>query len=123
MYSHGLATRKVQTHSPVIMQSVKSTQVQKPILQTATGIGHQVETGASADNVTQQQQMLAQTQAVVSTSATGIVHHGMSTSVALAHPQQQQQTNLMLNSNGVSGGGKITPISNHVTEGLSLIHI
>lgn len=117
MYSHGLATRKVQTHSPVIMQSVKSTQVQKPILQTATGIGHQVETGASADNVTQQQQMLAQTQAVVSTSATGIVHHGMSTSVALAHPQQQQQTNLMLNSNGVHGGGKITPISNHVTEG------
>ena len=30
------SARQTKTHSPIIMQSVKSTQVQKPVLQTAT---------------------------------------------------------------------------------------
>ena len=125
MYSHGLATRKVSTHSPVIMQSVKSTQVQKPVLQTATGVAT-INTGVS-DTAQQQhpQQIMVQSQAVMATPATGVVHHGIATSVAVPL-SQQQQTNLLqqqqqiLNSNNVNGaGGKITPIGTHISDGVA----
>ena len=116
MYGHGLATRKVQTHSPVIMQSVKSTQVQKPILQTATGVA--TIAGAVSD-VSQQQMIVQSQQAALATPATGIVHHGIATSVTVPI-QQQPQANIILNSNNVSGvGGKITPIGAHVTDGVA----
>ena len=113
---YGLATRKVQTHSPVIMQSVKSTQVQKPVLQTATGVA--TIAGAASD-VSQQQMIVQSQQAVLATPATGIVHHGIATSVTVPM-QHQPQTNIILNSNNANGvGGKITPIGTHVTDGVA----
>ena len=42
--SQAFSARQAKTHSPVIMQSVKSTQVQKPILQQAHGVAHGVAT-------------------------------------------------------------------------------
>ncbi|TRY76378.1 hypothetical protein TCAL_03849 [Tigriopus californicus] len=36
------SARQTKTHSPIIMQSVKSTQVQKPVLQTATPLAQQM---------------------------------------------------------------------------------
>ena len=35
---HAWTARQAKTHSPIIMQSVKSTQVQKPVLQSATAV-------------------------------------------------------------------------------------
>ena len=43
--SQAFSARQAKTHSPVIMQSVKSTQVQKPVLQQAHGVAHGVATG------------------------------------------------------------------------------
>lgn len=42
--SQAFSARQAKTHSPVIMQSVKSTQVQKPVLQQAHGVAHGVAT-------------------------------------------------------------------------------
>ena len=42
--SAAFSARQAKTHSPVIMQSVKSTQVQKPVLQQAHGVAHGVAT-------------------------------------------------------------------------------
>ena len=43
--SQAWSARQAKTHSPVIMQSVKSTQVQKPVLQQAHGVAHGVAAG------------------------------------------------------------------------------
>ena len=111
MYSHGLSTRKVQTHSPVIMQSVKSTQVQKPVLQTATGVATgSSEMTSSLESSQQNQQVMMSAQAVVAKSTGGIVQHGIATSVALPLSQQSVgvtnlpncPTNIILNSNNAN---------------------
>ena len=51
------SARQTKTHSPIIMQSVKSTQVQKPVLQTATEPATVV--AASAAVVAQAQPQMA----------------------------------------------------------------
>ena len=108
---YGLSTRKVQTHSPLIMQSVKSTQVQKPVLQTATGIATAAASEIVSSNPQQlHQQVMLPAQAVVATPAAGMnVHHGIATSVALPLSQQPQQL----------VGGKVTPIANNVADGVA----
>ena len=45
------SSRQTKTHSPIIMQSVKSTQVQKPILQTATAVAPESSSGGSSPPV------------------------------------------------------------------------
>ena len=71
------SARQAKTQSPVIMQSVKSTQVQKPILQTATAVAALEAAAPAAYPVTPQPQM-----AVMSAKANVI--HGVATGVTTA---------------------------------------
>ena len=48
MSSAAWSARQAKTQSPVIMQSVRSTQVQKPVLQQALGVSQQTETAPPA---------------------------------------------------------------------------
>jgi len=72
------SARQAKTHSPVIMQSVKSTQVQKPVLQTATAV-------AALETATPQPQVSVM-------SAKANVMHGIATGVVTASPQVETCT-------------------------------
>ena len=74
------SARQAKTHSPVIMQSVKSTQVQKPVLQTATAVAA-LETATPAAYPASPQPQVA----VLSAKAN--VMHGIATGVVTASPQ------------------------------------
>ena len=74
------SARQAKTHSPVIMQSVKSTQVQKPVLQTATAVAA-LETATPASYPASPQPQVA----VMSAKANVI--HGIATGVVTASPQ------------------------------------
>ena len=71
------SARQAKTHSPVIMQSVKSTQVQKPVLQTATAVAA-METAAPAAYPSTPQPQVA-----VMLGKANVIH-GVATGVATA---------------------------------------
>jgi serine/threonine-protein kinase LATS1/2 len=80
-------SRQAKTQSPVIMQSVKSTQVQKPVLQTATGISAEVSSSVNCST----------SAAVIHGVASVPVLHGVTAGFAkpltnrIIQPQQQEQ--------------------------------
>ena len=78
------SARQTKTHSPIIMQSVKSTQVQKPVLQTATPLagGGQSSNPGSESNYPQHLPQLHQPQQAQ--RLTAAVGKGVVTGIAAA---------------------------------------
>ncbi len=79
------AARQAKTQSPVIVQSVRSTQVQKPVLQTATGIAEGVIKGVALP-----------VKAVVTTTGPAVVAAPPPPSYEISIQQKQQQHSQVL---------------------------